>query len=96
MAQQPQKHPQEKKDRETIERLQKSGDTPKKVDLADLARLRIRYNGFPGAADIKASLDVLLGKWEMTEDELFAKTRELHAENIYQTSRQQNELEDWT
>lgn len=68
---------------------------PTDYNLAELARLRIRYQGFPGARDIQADLDKTLAKWELTEDELFAKTREIHqSTQIYKgrSSRQ----EDWS
>jgi Protein of unknown function (DUF3288) len=93
---QPQKHPQEKIDREEVERLLTS-NSPTPVDLADLARLRIRYRGFPGAKAIQANLDLLLTKWQLTEEELFAKTRNLHdREQIYQVkARKYEEQEDW-
>jgi Protein of unknown function (DUF3288) len=67
-----QKHPQERKDREAIDHILKSGPTDP-VSLAELARLRIRYQDFPGALEIKASLDQLLQQWNLTEEELFAK-----------------------
>jgi hypothetical protein len=92
----PQRHPQEKIDRVIIDRLLES-DPQEPMALAELARLRIRYQGFPGAADIQANLDLLLVKWQLTEEELFTKTRELHdKEPIYQVkARKYQEQEDW-
>jgi hypothetical protein len=92
----PQRHPQEKLDRLIIDRLLES-DPQEPMALAELARLRIRYNGFPGAADLQANLDRLLIEWHMTEAQLFAKTRELHStEPIYQVkARKYQEQEDW-
>jgi hypothetical protein len=92
----PQRHPQEKIDRAIVDRLLES-DPQEPMALAELARLRIRYNGFPGAADIQANLDRLLIEWHMTEAQLFAKTRELHStEPIYQVkARKYQEQEDW-
>ncbi len=91
-----QNHPQEKKDRETINQIMQGGaEDP--VSLAELARLRIRYQGFPGALAIKDSLDQLLKKWGLTEAELFAKTRQIHSnERIYQVRSKFQEQEDWT
>jgi Protein of unknown function (DUF3288) len=91
-----QSHPQEKKDREVINQIaQGHADDP--VSLAELARLRIRYQGFPGAVAIKDSLDQLLHKWGLTEAELFAKTRQIHqADRIYQVRSKFQEQEDWT
>jgi Protein of unknown function (DUF3288) len=91
-----QSHPQEKKDRETIAQIMQ-GSAADPVSLAELARLRIRYQGFPGALAIKDSLDQLLKKWGLTEAELFAKTRQIHSnERIYQVRSKFQEQEDWT
>ncbi len=92
----PQRHPQEKIDRAIVDRLLES-DPQEAMAVAELARLRIRYKGFPGATDIQANLDRLLIEWHMTEEQLFAKTRELHAnEPIYQVkAKKYQEQEDW-
>jgi hypothetical protein len=91
-----QKHPQEKKDREVINQLAQ-GSADDALNLAELARLRIRYQGFPGAVEIKDSLDRLLKKWQLTEAELFAKTRQIHnRERVYQVRSKFQEQEDWT
>lgn len=92
----PQRHPQEKIDRLIVDRLLAS-DPHESMALAELARLRVRYRGFPGAAEIQAHLDRLLVKWQLTEEELFAKTRELHHnEQIYQVkAKKYQEQEDW-
>lgn len=92
----PQNHPQEKKDRETISQITQ-GDAESPVNLAELARLRIRYQGFPGAVAIKDSLDQIMNKWGLTEAQLFAKTREIHhQERVYQVKSKFQEQEDWT
>ncbi len=92
----PQRHPQEKIDRAAIDLLLES-DPNESIALAELARLRIRYKGFPGAKEIQELLDRLLVKWQLTEEELFVKTRELHnREQIYQVkARKYQEQEDW-
>jgi hypothetical protein len=92
----PQRHPQENIDRAIVNQLLES-DPKEPMALAELARLLIRYRGFPGAAEIQANLDRLLTKWQLTEDELFAKTRELHSkEPIYQVkAKKYQEQEDW-
>jgi Protein of unknown function (DUF3288) len=92
----PQRHPQEKIDRAIVNQLLES-DPNEAMALAELARLRVRYRGFPGATEIQAHLDGLLVKWQLTEEELFAKTRELHSkEQIYQVkARKYQEQEDW-
>jgi Protein of unknown function (DUF3288) len=91
-----QNHPQEKKDRETLSQIMQGGaEDP--VNLAELARLRIRYQGFPGAVAIKDSLEQIMKKWGLTETELFAKTRQIHQnERIYQVRSKFQEQEDWT
>jgi Protein of unknown function (DUF3288) len=92
----PQRHPQENIDRAIVNQLLES-DPKEPMALAELARLLIRYRGFPGAAEIQANLDRLLTKWQLTEEELFAKTRELHnREQIYQVkAKKYQEQEDW-
>jgi Protein of unknown function (DUF3288) len=92
----PQRHPQEKVDRLIVDRLLES-DPQEPMALAELARLRIRYNGFPGATDIQANLDRLLIEWHLTEEQLFTKTRELHSTApIYQVkAKKYQEQEDW-
>ena len=92
----PQRHPQEKIDRAAIDLLLES-DPHESMALAELARLRIRYKGFPGATDIQENLDRLLLEWHLTEEQLFAKTRALHSgEQIYQVkAKKYQEQEDW-
>ena len=92
----PQRHPQEKVDRAIVDLLLES-DPQEPMALSELARLRNRYNGFPGATDIQANLDRLLIEWHLTESQLFAKTRALHnSEQIYQVkAKKYQEQEDW-
>jgi len=57
--------------------------------------LIIRYKGFPGARDIQRDLDKALKKVGLTEEELYAKTRELHAQGgVYQNLGRNRE--DWS
>jgi Protein of unknown function (DUF3288) len=87
-----QQHPQSNSDRQLTERLLQ--EEPNDFNLAELARLRIRYAGFPGARDIQANLDKILNNWQLTEEALFAKTRQIHATSqIYKVSS--NKREDW-
>ncbi|MEY3333462.1 MAG: hypothetical protein RLZZ176_1762, partial [Cyanobacteriota bacterium] len=60
-----------------------------------LARLKIRYQGFPGARDIQTNLDKVLQRWGLTEAELFEKTRQLHAQGGIYKSRGKKEEQDW-
>jgi len=63
--------------------------------LAELARLRIRYRGFPGARDILADLDKALNRWQLTEAELFTKTRQIHqVAQVYKGRGSQRD--DWS
>lgn len=73
-----QQHPLWKTDREIVDSLITSEATD--LNLAELARLRIRYNGFPGARDIQTDLDKVLKQWNLTEDALFERTRQIHVE----------------
>jgi Protein of unknown function (DUF3288) len=87
-----QQHPQASSDRQNSERLLQ--EEPSDYNLAELARLRVRYDGFPGARDIQANLDQVLKKWQLTEAELFVKTRQIHStEQIYKVKS--NKREDW-
>lgn len=94
MASPDQKHPQEKRDREIIDRLLQS--KPEPLNLADLARLRIRYKNFPGARAIQRDLDAILHQWQLTEEQLFEQTRQLYATGQAYKSRQSGEEQDWS
>jgi hypothetical protein len=89
-----QQHPLEHKDRVIVDRLLKEGETDK--NLADLARLRIRYQNFPGARTIQKDLDLLLTQWGLTETELFDRTRELHAAKLIYKPRNAQGEDDWS
>jgi hypothetical protein len=71
-----QQHPQWSSDRQVLNAILEG--QPTDYNLAELARLRIRYRGFPGARDILADLDKALSRWQLTEAELFAKTQQIH------------------
>lgn len=88
-----QQHPLYATDRQTINGLL-SGE-PTDLNVAELARLRIRYNGFPGARDIQSDLDRAMQRWNLTEEALFAKTRQIHqAAQVYRG--RSNQREDWS
>ncbi len=90
---QDQQHPQWSSDRQIATALL-SGE-PTDYNLSELARLRIRYNGFPGARDIQADLDKALAQWGLTEEALFEKTRQIHqTSQVYQGRNSQRE--DWS
>ncbi len=73
-----QKHPKYAEDRALASELMAAKE-PSDRQMADLARLLIRYRGFPGARDIQADLQATLQRWQLTEEELFELTREIHA-----------------
>ncbi len=88
-----QQHPLWYQDRQVVNGLLES--QPNDYNLAELARLRIRYHGFPGARDIQADLDKVLQQWQMTEEMLFVRTREIH--QIAQVYRgRTNQRDDWS
>lgn len=89
-----QQHPQEKSDRAIIASLQREGSN--NYNLAELARLRIRYNSFPGARDIKQNLDALLIQWQMTEEQLFATTRQLYETGQVYKPESAEKQDDWS
>jgi Protein of unknown function (DUF3288) len=88
-----QQHPQWSSDRQIVGTLLDS--EPTEHNLVELARLRIRYQGFPGARDIQTDLEKVLQQWKLTEEELFAKTREIHQRaEVYRGRGSQRE--DWS
>jgi hypothetical protein len=89
---QDQQHPQYKRDRATLDTLLASEATD--YNLSELARLIIRYRGFPGARDIQSGLKQVLQKWNHTEESLYEQTRKIHATGeVYR--RQKSDQEDW-
>lgn len=91
-----QKHPQEKGDREVLAQIVQ-GECDD-LNMVELARLKIRYKGFPGTYDLQQKLEDILQKWGLTEEELFAKTREIHADGkVYKhLVKNQEDKEDWS
>ena len=88
-----QQHPLYNRDRPLIDILlaQDAND----YNLSELARLKIRYQGFPGARDIQSNLDKVLQRWGLTEAELFAKTRQIHDTGGVYKSRGKKDKQDW-
>jgi hypothetical protein len=88
-----QQHPLWASDREIVNSLLTA--EPTDFHLAELARLRIRYQGFPGARDIQTDLEQVLQRWNLTEAELFEQTRQIHqAAQVYRG--RSNQREDWS
>ena len=73
-----QSHPLEASDRDHLDRLL-ARESPQDADLADLARLLIRYDGFPGADDLQRDMQRLLSIWKLSRDELNTRVRGLWA-----------------
>jgi Protein of unknown function (DUF3288) len=88
-----QQHPQWSSDRQVVDRL--LTEDPTDFNLAEMARLTIRYRGFPGGRDIQADLEKTLKRWKLTEETLFEKTRAIHDRGPIYTVRS-NKREDWT
>ena len=91
---QDQTHPQEHRDRLIINDLLNSQPTDYK--LTELARLLIRYQNFPGARKAYQDLDKILVYWNLTQEELFIKTREIHNNMNLHSNSSGPETQDWT
>jgi len=87
-------HPQYRKDRDTLNSIM--AGPADSLNLAELARLRVRYDGFQGARDIQSDLDKMLTKLGLSEDELFAKTREIHKSETVFKPTWLKKGEDWS
>jgi hypothetical protein len=88
-----QQHPQWSHDRQIVDTL--LNGEPTDYNLAELARMRIRYHGFPGARDIQADLEKVLEQWGLREESLFEKTRQIHA-NAQVYKGRGVKREDWS
>ena len=71
-----QQHPQYRGDRQIVTQLLTADATD--YNLAELARLRVRYDGSPGARDIQADIEKVLQRWGLTPEALFEQTRKIH------------------
>jgi hypothetical protein len=91
-----QQHPQNQKDRLTVDQLLQAQSDPGDRELVELARLIIRYRDFPGARDIQQDLKVALNNWHLTEEELYSKTRVIHAQGTVYRRTAEGEQQDWT
>ncbi len=92
-GQKDQQHPLWKSDRQIVDTLLQG--EPTDYNLAELARLRMRYQGFPGARDIQTDLERILSQWELTEVALCERTRQIHAtQNVYKGRG--SKRDDWS
>ena len=76
-----QTHPLDGTDRDAIDRLL-AVPTPADDHLVDAARLLMRYEGFPGAADLKDDLVKALRLWGLSRDQLHLRTRQIWADGF--------------
>jgi len=73
-----QSHPLHGTDRDLIDRLL-ACEAPGDSELTELARLLIRYEGFPGADDLQQDMQRLLSLWSLSRDQLNGRVRALWA-----------------
>ena len=78
MAELQQAHPLYAKDRDLVDQLL-AAQVPADGHLVDLARLLSRYEGFPGAEDLRDDLAKTLRLWSLSRDELHQRTRAIWA-----------------
>ncbi len=90
-----QKHPQEKEDRQVVNQLLSAKEVGD-FELAELGRLLIRYQNFPGAREIQQDLQRLLQNWQLNQEELFSKTRKIHASGSLRAGNIDQEQQDWS
>jgi hypothetical protein len=69
-----QSHPLYATDRDLVDRLL-AAEQPVDEHLVDAARLLMRYEGFPGAHDIKDDLAKTLRLWGLSRQELHGRTK---------------------
>lgn len=65
-------------DRPIVDRLL-AANQPSDTDIADCARLMMRYLGFPGARDIQQDLARSVSNWRMDTDQLYRRARKIWA-----------------
>ena len=71
-----QNHPLYSIDREHIDRLL-AKENPEDGDIVDLARLFLRYEGFPGALDLQDDMVKTLTLWGFSREALNSKARSI-------------------
>lgn len=90
-----QQHPQAKSDHQIIAQILQAEATPD--NQAEVARLLIRYQDFPGAREIQKDLAKILEQWGLTKEILFAQTRKLYLEGkIGFRNLAVEETQDWS
>ena len=81
-----QNHPLYSTDRDHIDRLLATS-SPSERDFIDLARLFLRYEGFPGALDLQHDMEKILNIWGISRQDLNSRTKKLW-ENGYRPGRE--------
>ena len=71
-----QNHPLYSIDRDHIDRLL-AKEMPEDGDIVDLARLYVRYEGFPGALDIQDDIEKTLRLWGFSRETLNERARKI-------------------
>ena len=85
-----QNHPLYSIDRDHVNRLITVKD-PTEEDMVEIARLLMRYEGFPGAKDIQIDMLKVLKVWGLTKEELNGKTRKIWMDG-YKSSSASDEI----
>jgi hypothetical protein len=75
---QEQSHPLHATDRQVVDGLL-AVSSPEEQHLVDAARLLNRYDGFPGASDLRHDLEKLLTLWKLDRPSLQQRTRAIWA-----------------
>jgi hypothetical protein len=90
-----QQHPQEQSDRQILEQITEGIPTPE--NLAEVARLLIRYQNFPGAQGVQEKLATIMQQWDLNKEALFAQTRKLYSDGQLGNQRLRgDETQDWS
>ncbi len=86
-----QNHPLYSTDRQSVDRFL-AKDSPDDDDLVDLARLLVRYRGFPGAVDLQEDMVRVLDLWGLTQETLNACTKKLWEEGFRPGKNQKGDV----
>ncbi len=85
-----QNHPLYSIDRNLVNRLM-SVNAPNEEDIVELARLFMRYEGFPGAKDLQMDMLKVLKIWGITKEVLNQNSRKIWQEG-YKSSTASDEM----
>ena len=80
-----QTHPLHETDKNILDSLV-AQKKPNDLDFINLARLINRYSNFPGENELKNDIEKTLKFWNISKDELFAKTRKIWSNNFRPSS----------